>query len=199
MAFIGIHRIYGNLWHGMHRGTGVLQLLATYGWTSKKLGTQNPAKFIMFPIQITAYSIMFRDNDYQMFIIKCLSNKIKWEFPAFVTPCDRRFMEIWSSAPIPAKAPCPFDSFFQVEAMYLSVRVCTSGRGLSWVIRFSRRPTSQGPEQKSQVVEYGQPFDLLMEGQMGRKAEFEGPKGDHVLTCFDRCWFEIGLNYIKYK
>ncbi|CAL1146831.1 unnamed protein product [Cladocopium goreaui] len=76
------------------------------------------------------------------------------------------------------EAPCPFDSFFQVEAMYLSVR---------------------GPEQKSQVVEYGQPFDLLMEGQMGRKPEFEGPKGDHVLTCFHRCWFEIALKYIKYK
>ena len=59
---------------------------------------------------------------------------------------------------------------------------------------------SQGPEQKSQVVQYGQPFDLLMEGP-ALGGGCQGSKGDHVflsvfffflrtLTIFDGCWFE---------
>ncbi|CAJ1330619.1 unnamed protein product, partial [Effrenium voratum] len=45
--------------------------------------------------------------------------------------------------------PCPFDSFFQVEAMRLSVG---------------------GPAEKSQAVQAGEPFDLLVEGAGGFKA-----------------------------
>lgn len=51
-------------------------------------------------------------------------------------------------------APCPFDSYFQVEAMLLSVQVAKSFESLLW----------QGPEQKSQTAQYGQPFDLLLQG-----------------------------------